>query len=236
MLSQNGWPVATAAQVHYYPIPGDHSANAGTVAVRKGTVATVLVSLMGDLQKIQPAKWPGMWGWYVRPIRGQSTGYSNHASGTAIDWRAPDHPRQSGSRYLGWTAAQVMAIHGLLGGKYRRVIRWGADYSSTPFDPMHFEINTDDVAVAALAAALTKPPAPVVNHSSVYFNPVMEAEMFLVREKSSPAVWLVWPGYRTWIQSSLLRDLYEKKLGIGVEDIPDNTIQTFGILVGPDHA
>ena len=33
------------------------------------------------------------WGWAVRPVRGQTTGYSNHASGTAIDVNATRHPR-----------------------------------------------------------------------------------------------------------------------------------------------
>lgn len=162
LTSQNDWEVATVEDVHYYPIPGDHSKNAGTVALRKGIVATVLLALMGDLQKIQPAVWPGMWGWFVRPIRGETTGYSNHASATAFDWRAPIHPRQSGSRYLGWTDAQVNEIHALLAGKYRGLVRWGGDYRSKPYDPMHFEINArpTDPRLAELAAALTRPTPP----------------------------------------------------------------------------
>lgn len=200
--SQNGWDVATVADVHYYPIPGDHSANAGTVALRKGSVATVLLALMGDLQKIQPAAWPGMWGWFVRPIRGQTTGWSNHASATAFDWRAPIHPRQSGSRYLGWTEAQVNTIHALLAGKYRGLIRWGGDYHSTPYDPMHFEINVqpDDPRLAQLAAALTSAPTPTPPHVT---GDKMQA---LAKSRTSPAEYVTDGIYRRWIPAPSYRD------------------------------
>lgn len=156
LVSQNGWDVASVSDIHYYQLIG------GKVGLRKGDVATVLLAVADDLQKLQPAVWPGIWGWYVRPIRGQTTGYSNHASGTAMDWNAPQHPRQSGSRYLGWSASQVTAIHSLLAGKYQHLVRWGGDYVSKPYDPMHFEINVDpeDPRLAQLAAALTVQPTP----------------------------------------------------------------------------
>lgn len=32
------------------------------------------------------------WGWAVRPVRGRTTGYSNHASATAADLNATRHP------------------------------------------------------------------------------------------------------------------------------------------------
>src|SRR4051812_29568389 len=33
------------------------------------------------------------WGWAVRPVRGKSTGYSNHSGGVAEDLNATRHPR-----------------------------------------------------------------------------------------------------------------------------------------------
>lgn len=236
MLSQNGWPVASSADIHYYQLVG------GKVGLRKGAVATVLVALAGDLQKLERAVWPGIWGWYVRPIRGQSTGYSNHASGTAMDWNAPTHPRQSGSRYLGWSSSQVVAIHHLLTGKYAGVIRWGADYRTTPYDPMHFEINASPAAVARLAGELSRPAPPPVNHSSVYYNPIVTgADMFFIRETSSNAVFLCWPGYRQWMQNGDVHDAYVEVLNAlhmpsGTRVIPDGTKAQYGAIVGPDHA
>ena len=32
------------------------------------------------------------WGWAYRPVRGQQTGFSNHASATAIDWPKACNP------------------------------------------------------------------------------------------------------------------------------------------------
>jgi hypothetical protein len=178
--SQNGWPVATVNDIHYYPIPGDVSSNKGTVAFRKGAVTVVLLDLAEQLEHLEPAVWPGIWGWFVKPISG-STVYSNHASGTALDWNAPKHPRQSRFAYLGWSEANVSTIHRLLATRYQGLIRWGADYVNATHDPMHFEINGDEAQINALAAKLLTPvpaPPPVV-------PPATEDDvMFLVSVKT----------------------------------------------------
>jgi len=93
----------------------------------------------------------------------------------------------------------------------------------------------DSTIIPGVKAAM-KPGPPPVNKSSVYWNPDTEDEMFLYREASSAAVWLYWPGYRTWIQSPTLRDDLVAKLGVGVKVIPDGTIEQYGVLVGQDHA
>lgn len=153
--SQNGYsvPLSTASRVstiHYYSLPG------GTIGLRKGDTAVVLLYVANRFHnEVQRLLWPGVWGFAVRPIRGQTSGYSNHASGTAMDLNAPLHPRQSHSRYSGFTRTQVGKIHSILastGG----VVRWGGDYSSTPYDPMHFEINASPAQVAVLADKLRK--------------------------------------------------------------------------------
>lgn len=79
------------------------------------------------------------WGWAVRPVRGQTSGYSNHSSGTAEDLNATKHPRGVSTRST-FTAAQVERVHERLDGRMERTLRWGGDYHSTP-DGMHFEID-----------------------------------------------------------------------------------------------
>jgi hypothetical protein len=60
-----------------------------------------------------------------RPIRDQETGYSNHASATAIDLNATQHPR--GVKRT-WTTAERAAIDRHL-AEYEGVVRW---VSTTP--------------------------------------------------------------------------------------------------------
>ena len=81
------------------------------------------------------------WGWAVRPIRGQTSGYSNHASGTAIDVNATRHPIGV-SISSTFTAAKVAALRLHLRDTYRTqtgnpVIRWGGEWDRP--DGMHVE-------------------------------------------------------------------------------------------------
>lgn len=167
--SQNGYPVAaTAAErsdlLTYIPVAGGHK-----IEVAKGDIAVVFEWLVTKLNQIQPVIWPGVWGFTYRPIRGQTTGFSNHASGSAVDWDATTHPRYSvrivSKRYVGWTVSQVAKIRVLL-AYADGVLRWGADFQNGPLDPMHFEINASPAAVHALAnkirGAMAPTPAPIV--------------------------------------------------------------------------
>jgi hypothetical protein len=92
------------------------------------------------------------WGWAYRPVRGQSSGFSNHASATAIDLNATQHPRGVRNTF---TASEKAAVRKILAATHddtidRNVVRWGEDYSTT-IDGMHFEINADSAAVARVA-------------------------------------------------------------------------------------
>lgn len=78
------------------------------------------------------------WGWAVRPVRGQTSGYSNHASGTAIDIDATEHPRGVATSRT-FTAEEINKIHRRL-RFHDGVLRWGGDYSGTP-DGMHVELD-----------------------------------------------------------------------------------------------
>ena len=146
MISQNGWPVIDAGQLAPVIVRG-----VGMAPGVRHNLAPLFQDLVEHLAELEPPHEGWCWGWAVRPVRGQTSGYSNHASGSAIDYNAPKHPRQAKDRYAGWATSQVRTIHHLLATRYQGVIRWGADYRppSTP-DPMHFEVAAGPDAVARL--------------------------------------------------------------------------------------
>lgn len=138
--SQNGWPVrVSAAQL----------ANLDWITGRvvPGDVWAIFDHLCQRFDhEVQPITKEWSWGWAYRPIRGQSGGFSNHASGTAIDLNAPLH--SLGKRGT-FTAKQVRAIRRIL-ADLDGVVRWGGDYANRP-DEMHFEIDGNAKAVAKVA-------------------------------------------------------------------------------------
>lgn len=138
--SQNGWPVV-ADSSRLEPLEWV------TGRVLPGDVYTVLEHLCARFDaEVEPIVRAHSWGWAYRPIRGQSGGYSNHASATALDLNAPAHPLGKRGTF---TQDQVIAIHGIL-ADLDGVIRWGGDYQGRP-DEMHFEINAQPSAVARVA-------------------------------------------------------------------------------------
>lgn len=152
--SQNGWTV--------------HTGSSGLVPLRwvTGRVAPGDVHAVFDYlcrrfnAEVEPIIVSSSWGWAYRAIRGQSSGYSNHASGTAIDLNAPSHPLGKRGTF---SAKQVAAIHAILrdlGG----AVRWGGDYSGRP-DEMHFEINTTPANLRKVAAGLNKERDPMADYA-----------------------------------------------------------------------
>lgn len=149
MKSQNGWPVYTSSS-SLVPLSWI------TGRVRGGDVHTVFDCLCRRFNaEVEPIIQGHSWGYAYRAVRGQSSGFSNHASATAIDLNAPTHPL---GRRGTFTAAQVRAIRTIL-ADFDGVIRWGGDYAGRA-DEMHFEINADAARVAAAAAKITAPPKP----------------------------------------------------------------------------
>lgn len=165
--SQNGWTVLTQAPPPV-PVPGTNV----SLTVRPGDVAVVLVEVarrwddeVEDLDTADhphdrapaiaggaPSELRDDWGWAYRPVRGKTTGFSNHASATAIDLNATQHPRGVPGTF---TAAQIRAVRAILADLVdpvtsECVVRWGEDYTTT-VDGMHFEINADAAAVARVA-------------------------------------------------------------------------------------
>lgn len=98
----------------------------------------------------------GMWGYNYRPIRGQSDGFSNHASGSAWDTWAARHPL--GTRTL--SQRQLDVLRGIAKA-LRNVVRFGAFYTGRP-DEMHAEtVGTDD-EIAAVARDIRNGTLPNV--------------------------------------------------------------------------
>jgi hypothetical protein len=147
--SQNGWPAS-----------GDRAAigvtNAFTVAgvtfpggVKAGDVAAVLGYVAGEFhRRVEQLVDGWCWGYAYRDVRG-TTGLSNHASGTAIDVNAPNHPLGVRGTFTPTQAAEIRRIVAEVGG----VVRWGGDYAGR-VDEMHFEINANAAAVQAAAARM----------------------------------------------------------------------------------
>ncbi len=151
--SQNGWSVvASGTSGDLATLP--HI----TGKVRSGAVLTVFTYLADQFNaNVEPIVKSSSWGYANRTIRGAKS-ISNHASGTATDFNAPDHPLGEVGTF---TAAQVAAIRAILAviNRDADVVRWGGDYSGRK-DEMHFEIVGTAAEVAAAAARLSGSPTP----------------------------------------------------------------------------
>lgn len=88
------------------------------------------------------------WGYAERQIRG-GTELSNHASGTAIDLNAPQHPLGTNPSAT-LTPAQVTAINRIVADA-KGALRWGGAYVGRK-DSMHWEIDAPEAEVAAVLA------------------------------------------------------------------------------------
>lgn len=144
--SQNGWPVIfNSGDNRLTRIPKIIG------KVRDGDVAVILTDMVlwidQHIEDVDAGR--DDWGGNVRPIRGKTRGYSNHASYTAMDVNALRHPRGAINTFA---AAQRKAIRARL-KYYEGVLRWGGDYSLliSKRDDMHFEINAGSAAVKRVA-------------------------------------------------------------------------------------
>jgi hypothetical protein len=156
--SQNGWPVYD--DDHFR----DHAVRITVAGVAFWAASSDVAVVLGDFtQKYNdtiesitlPVKEaPGYddWSRALRPVRGQTSGYSNHASITAWDLNSSRHPRGVHNTY---SAAHRKVLHALVnddlylvGGL--SVLRDGEFYNST-IDGMHIEINAGPSAVKIVA-------------------------------------------------------------------------------------
>jgi hypothetical protein len=109
--------------------------------LRDGSVGFLLIHFaLWWHEKVNDLSRPGTvwdeWGWAFRPIRGQTSGLSNHASGTAMDLDATAHPLgvPISRTFQAWQTAKIRARIRF----YRGILRWGGEWSRP--DGMHIEI------------------------------------------------------------------------------------------------
>lgn len=157
-VSQNGWNAGPKTEINIVSpkVPGTNvDFPQGVLA---GDVETVLMYVAAEFHRtVEPLRDGWCWGYFYKNIEG-SKELSNHASGTAIDLNAPEHPMGVANTF---SSAQVAAIRKIL-TFLEGVVRWGGDYSGRK-DDMHFEINKGASEVARVARkirALNGAPAP----------------------------------------------------------------------------
>lgn len=147
--SQNGYPANDRNLVSSRLVPG----TTRRLTVRNGPAGDLLLALAGEFDRTvenidAPQEVMDDWGYAERPIRGGTT-LSNHASGTAIDLNATQHPLGTNPAD-NFTPAQIAAIRRAL-IRAQGCVRWGGDYTGRK-DPMHFEIIKGETACRAALA------------------------------------------------------------------------------------
>jgi len=148
----NGWPVIFEAD---YDGPGPHlrkwwmpeghglTKHEKWFILRDGAIGFVLMHFMlwfhETIERLDINRIWDEWGWAVRPVRGQSTGYSNHAGGAAADGNATMHPRGVAPSKT-FSLLQIKRIRAWVAtAKYMGVLTWGGDWRIP--DGMHAEIS-----------------------------------------------------------------------------------------------
>jgi hypothetical protein len=155
--SQNGWLALEDyghSLLHQWRIPARNGLI--TVTLRNGSAGFLLSHFsMWFSEAIEDVtgKILDDWGYAPRPIRGSTTTLSNHASGTAVDLNALQHP-------LGVKGTLTPEERAKIAKKLRQYdgcIRAGVFYDGR-VDEMHFEIDQPIAAVEKVARRLAKTP------------------------------------------------------------------------------
>lgn len=144
-VSQNGYTANEIGRTRLWRLPATNR----YVRLRRGPPGRLLWTLAcwfhDEVERVD--RQSDDWGYAERRIRG-GTALSNHASGTALDLNAIQHPLGLRGTF---TQRQERLIHRWLAA-HNHAVRWGGDYFGRA-DEMHFEIVVD---VDACRAALNK--------------------------------------------------------------------------------
>lgn len=147
----NGWPViwdndttGPHPRLRKWKVPAGNGLRAGErhFYLRDGSVGFVLMHFIlwfhDKIERLDVNRVWDEWGWAVRPVRGQTTGYSNHAGGAAADINATLHPQGVSVRKT-FSRREIRRIRvALATAKYLGILRWGGDWRNP--DGMHIEI------------------------------------------------------------------------------------------------
>ena len=139
--SYNGWPANSdpaaigVAQSLWFP-----------GGVKVGDVTTVMRYVAEQFDaRVEPIVGGWCWGYTYKANVNNPSQLSCHASGTALDVNAPDHPNGSGGTFTDAQRGQIYAILDEVAG----AVSWLEGY-----DEMHFEIQVGAADLAAIAASL----------------------------------------------------------------------------------
>lgn len=131
--SQNGWPVVAKAACDQGPFSGVKFPN----GILAGDVAVIARwQLQRYIATVEPIVAGSCWGWFDKKIEGSTT-ISNHASATAWDINAEQHPMGAATART-MDAEEIAACRRIVTDS-KGVLRWGGDYTGRP-DAMHWEI------------------------------------------------------------------------------------------------
>ena len=132
-LSQNGWAVIPAygdPRLETLPqVMGSKNVLGGPVHDLFARLATLYQ------ERVEPIAREDSWGYSPRPITGNSKVWSNHASGTAVDFNASKYPM-----YRAHMSEAKIARCRALVAHFEGLLRWGGDYPRQSIDQMHWEI------------------------------------------------------------------------------------------------
>jgi hypothetical protein len=147
-VSQNGYSANDISVTEVKRIPG----TVRDVRLRKGATGYLLRHFAAwfdnNIETIDHDGELDDWGYAERPIVG-GTELSNHASGTALDLNATQHPLGVRGTLTDDQAARIRRRLRL----YEGCVGWGGDYVNRA-DEMHYEILRDIDACRAVAAKL----------------------------------------------------------------------------------
>ena len=218
--SYNGWPASSAPSTiginrTWEPVKG-HDFPGG---IKSGDVQTVFTYLVRQLHaRVEPIQeYPAgdEWGYNYRANVNNPSQLSCHASGTAIDYNATQHPNKVDYT---WTQAQTREIHKIL-DELDGVIKWLEGY-----DEMHFEIRGSFAAVATVAKKIREMETPKPPTTTP--TPEKEDDMpagFLVKLDAKRAEILQISSAREvhWVRSSTARKGYQiqNKLDGGNDEV-----------------
>lgn len=156
--SYNGWPCnSDKSAINVQPF-GDNYGLPFPGGVVAGDVATVLGYVAVQLhERVEACVYGWDWGYEYRENVNNPGSMSCHASGTAIDYNAPNHPNGARGTFNSQQVATIRDILVEVGG----AVQWGGDYSGTA-DEMHFEIIVDADYLHSVAINLPGDgPAPL---------------------------------------------------------------------------
>lgn len=162
-ISYNGWNVGGTSSIgiQTYRVPGTDV----RVPLRPSAapillwIGSQIDQRVANIDVSAGHRTPDDWGYAYRQTRG-GTSWSNHASGTAVDWNATRWPRG----VFRMSNAQVAECREILRevntATGKRIVDWGGNYRAAIIDQMHWELSYGVTAedVRRVVAKLTVRP------------------------------------------------------------------------------